>query len=97
MDVARVRQLTERLQARARPPLPANLIPLQIAGSRVGDVQPEVARFVADRIGGFVLKHGVLTIADNTLDFDARTALLQEAAHALHAASFITGWRDENL
>ena len=97
MDVVRVRQLTERLQARARPPLPADLIPLQIAGSRVGDVQPEVARFVADRIGGFVLKHGVLTIADGTLDFDARTTLLQEAAHALHAASFITGWRDENL
>ena len=97
MDVVRVRQLTERLQARARPLLPTDLIPLQIADSRVGDVKPEVARFVAGRIGGFVLKHGVLTIADNTLDFDARTALLQEAAHALHAASFITGWRDENL
>lgn len=97
MDVARVRRLTERLQARARPPLPADLIALQIAGARVGDVQPEVARFVADRIDGFVLDQGVLAIADDTLDIGARTALLAEAANGLRAAGFITGWRDENL
>jgi len=97
VDVARLRQLTERLQARARPPLPADLIELHIAGSRVGDVQPEVARFVASRIDGFVLKDGVLTIADDTLDIGARTLLLAEAAVRLRAAGFITGWRDESL
>ena len=97
MDIARVRQLTEGLRARARPPLPADLIPLYIAGSRVGDVQPVVARFVAERIDGFVLKHGVLTIADDTLDVDARTALLAEAATRLRAGGFIAGWRNENL
>jgi isopentenyldiphosphate isomerase len=96
VDVARLRQLTERLQARARPPLPADLIPLEIAGSRVGDVQPEVARFVAGRIDGFALNDGVLTIADD-IDVAARTALLAEAATRLRAAGFITGWRDENL
>ena len=90
MDVARVRQLTERLQARARPLLPA-LIPLHIAGTHVGDAQPEVARFVADQIDGFVLNDGVLTIADDTLDIGARTALLAEAVTRLRAAGLITG------
>lgn len=97
MDVARVRRLTERLQARARPLLSADLIALRIAGGRVGNVQPEVARFVADRIDGFVLNDDVLAIADDTLDIDARTALLGEAAVRLRAAGFIIGWRDENL
>lgn len=97
MDVARVQQLTERLQARARPPLSADLIALRIAGAHVGDVQPEVARFVADRIDGFVLNDGVLTIADDTLDIAARTALLAKAATRLRAAGLITGWRDEDL
>jgi isopentenyldiphosphate isomerase len=97
VDVVRVRQLTERLQARARPSLPADLIPLHIAGVRVGDVQPEVAHFIADRIDGFTLNDGVLTITDDTLDVGARTSLLAEAATRLRAAGFITGWRDENL
>ena len=97
MDVARVRRLTERLQARARPPLPIDLVTLYIAGARVGAVQPEVARFVADRIDGFVLDHGVLAIADDTLSIGARTALLADVANDLRAAGLITGWRDENL
>jgi isopentenyldiphosphate isomerase len=97
VDIARVQQLTERLQARARPPLAAELIPLYIAGAHVGDVQPEVARFVADRIDGFILSDGVLTIADDTLDIAARTALLAKAATRLRTAGLITGWRDEKL
>jgi 8-oxo-dGTP pyrophosphatase MutT (NUDIX family) len=95
VDVVRVGQLTERLQARARPPLPADLIALQIAGSRVGDVQPEVARFVADQIEEFVLKDGVLTIAGDMADVDARTALLAQATGRLRDAGLITGWRNE--
>jgi isopentenyldiphosphate isomerase len=97
VDVTPVRQLTERLQARAHLPLPTDLIALHIAGAHVGNVQPDVARFVADRIDGFVLKHGVLTIADDTLDIGTRTALLAEATTRLRAAGFIAGWRDENL
>ena len=97
MDVERIRRLTKRLQARARPPLPAHLIALHIAGAHVGDVQPEVARFVAGRIDGFVLNQGVLAIADDTLSIGARTALLADAANHLRAAGLIAGWRDENL
>jgi len=95
VDVVRVGQLTERLQARAHPPLPADLIPLHIAGSRVGDVQPEVAGFVADQIEEFVLKEGVLTIAGDMADVNARTALLARATARLRDAGLITGWRDE--
>lgn len=97
MDVARVRRLTERLQARARPPLPADLITLNVAGVRVGDVQPEIARFIAERIDGFILNDGVLTIDDEAHDIDARSALLAEATTRLREAGLIAGWRDENL
>lgn len=97
MDVARLRRLTDRLQARARPPLAADLIALFIANTHVGDTQPAVARFVARQVDGFVLKNGVLSISDARLDIDARTALLAEAAAKLRAAGMITGWRDELL
>lgn len=97
MDVARVRRLADCLQARARPLLAADLIPLYVAGKRVGDTQPAIARLVAERIDGFAFNNNVLAISDNTLDFDANTALLAEAAAHLRTAGLITGWRDELL
>jgi 8-oxo-dGTP pyrophosphatase MutT (NUDIX family) len=97
VDAARVRRLTEHLQARARPPLPADLITLNVAGVRVGNVQPEIAHFIAERIDGFILNDGVLTIDDEAHDIDARTALLAKATTRLREAGLIAGWRDENL
>ena len=97
MDVARLQRLVERLQARARPPLPADLIPLRVAATHVGDTQPAIARFVAEQIAGFVLNDGVLAMRDGALDIEARTALLAEAAAHMRAAGLITGWRDELL
>ncbi len=97
MDEARLRRLVERLQARARPPLPAQLVSFHIAGTQVGNAQPAIARFVAEQVAGFVLKNGVLTMRDGALDIDARTSLLAEASMGLRTAGLVTGWRDEQL
>lgn len=97
MDVARLQRLVERLQARARPPLPAELVPFYVAGTHVGNAQPAIARFVAEQIAGFVLNDGVLAMRDGSLDIEARTTLLAEAAAHMRAAGLVTGWRDELL
>ncbi len=97
MDEARLRRLVERLQARARLPLPAELVPFHVAGTHVGNAQPAIARFVAERVAGFVMDHGVLEMRDGSLDIDARTSLLAEAAMDLRTAGLVTGWRDEQL
>ena len=97
MNEARLRQLVEQLQARARPPLPADLVPFHVAGTHVGDAQPAIARFVAERVPGFVVGNGVLALRDGALDIDARTSLLAEAAAHMRTAGLITGWRDELL
>ena len=95
MEVERVRRLIAGLQARAQPPLPAGSIALRIGGVLVGQVLPEVARFVADQIDGFVLNDDGLTLADGALDVSARTALVAHAATTLRAAGLIPGWRNE--
>ncbi len=97
MDVARLQRLVERLQARARPPLPADLVPFHVAGTHVGDAQPAITRFVTERVAGFVLNNGALAMRDGALDIDARTALLAEAAALMLSAGLVTGWRDELL
>ena len=97
MDVPRLQRLVERLQARARPPLPAELVPFHVAGTHVGNAQPAITRFVAERIAGFVLNNGVLAMPDSSLDIDARTSLLAEAAAHMRSAGLVTGWRDELL
>ena len=97
MDEVRLRRLVERLQARARPPLPTELVPFHVAGTHVGDAQPAIARFVAERVAGFVLNHGVFAMHDGSLDIEARTSLLAEAATELRSAGLVTGWRDEQL
>ena len=93
----RLQRLIGRLQARAQPPLPAGLIALIIEGTRVGDVQPEVARFLADKVDGFTLNDQNLTLGHATLDFAARSKLLAQAAEQLRDAGMISGWRDEVL
>lgn len=93
----KLQRLITRLQARAQPPRPAGLIPLIIDGTRVGDVQPAVARFVAEKVEGFSLSGGVLVLGDGGLDFSARSALLANAAKQLRDVGIITGWRDEAL
>lgn len=97
MNEARLRQLVERLQARARPPLSAELVPFHVAGAHVGDAQPAIARFVAERVDGFVLSNGVLAMRDGSLNIDTRTSLLADAAMHLRSAGLVTGWRDELL
>ena len=92
----RLLAIAARLQARARPPLPADLIPLRIARERVGMALPIVAHFLAGT-EGFVLKNGELAMVDFGLDVDARSERLASAARALRDAKLLTGWRNELL
>ena len=97
LEQPRLQRLINRLQVRAQPPLPTGLIALFIDGTRVGDAQPAVARFIAERLDGFSLINETLTFADPTLDFKARSELLARAAQQLRDVGMITGWRDEAL
>ena len=97
IDAARLQRLVERLRPRAQPTLPADLVVFRIAGFEVGHAQPEVARFIAQRVAGFSLSNGVLTLSDDARDIDARTALLTEAALTMRHAGMIRGWRNELL
>jgi 8-oxo-dGTP pyrophosphatase MutT (NUDIX family) len=93
----RLQRLIDRLHARAQPPLPAGLIALIIEGTRVGDVQPQVARFLGEKVDGFSLSDQNLTLDYGTLDFAVRSKLLAHAAKQLRDAGMISGWRDEVL
>jgi 8-oxo-dGTP pyrophosphatase MutT (NUDIX family) len=92
----RLLQIAARLQARAQPPLPPELVPLRIAGERVGRAQPMVAHFLA-QTEGFRLKNRELVMVDFGLDADGRTERLAQATRALRDAQLLTGWRDELL
>jgi len=92
-----LQRLISRLQGRAQQRLPTNLIALIVDGTRVGDTQPAIARFIAERVEGFRLSDETLTIADSTVQFKERSELLAEAAMQLRDAGLITGWRDEEL
>ena len=92
-----LRRLIDRLHARAQPPLPADLIGLVIEGKQVGDMQPAVARFLAENVDGFCFSGGMLTLVNGTHDFAARSKLLAIAASRLRDGGVITGWRDEVL
>ena len=89
--------MIDRLHARAQPPFPTGLIALFIDGTHVGDVQPAVARCIAEKVDGFSLRGETLVLADGTLDFKARSELLANAAKQLRDAGIITRWRDEAL
>ena len=97
LEQHRLQRLIERLQARAQPPPPAGLIALIIEGTRVGDVQPDVARFLAEKADGFVFTDHALTLAHQAPDANARSTLLANAAGLLRDADIVTGWRDEVL
>ena len=97
LERQRLQRLIARLHARAQPPLPAGLKPLIIEGRHVGDVQPAVARFLVEKVNGFRFNGDTLTLADNRLDFNARSQLLATTAEQLRSAGMITGWRDEVL
>ncbi|MEO8188190.1 MAG: DUF4743 domain-containing protein [Burkholderiaceae bacterium] len=97
LEQQRLQRLIDRLHARAQPPLPAGLIALTIDGIRVGDVQPAVARFLAEKVDGFSLSGDTSLLADGALDFKARSELLANAAERLREAGMVIGWRDEAL
>ncbi|MGZ9076099.1 MAG: hypothetical protein ACXW13_10025, partial [Burkholderiaceae bacterium] len=73
LEQQRLQRLFDRLQARAQPPLPAGLIALIIDGMHVGDAQPAIARFIAEKVDGFNLSCETLVLADGTLDFRGRS------------------------
>lgn len=92
----RLFRLAERLKARAHPPLPAGLVPLRIAGARVGYVQPDVARFLR-HLDDFAWKDNELLLVDRSMDERRRSDSLARAAHGLREAGLVPGWRDERL
>lgn len=96
-DAARLRRLAARLHARAQPALPTGLVPVVIAGFRVGDAQPAIADFLAQQIPAFRLQAGVLSMDPAVVNSAESSALLAEAARALQRTGLIKGWRDELL
>ena len=92
----RLLRLAERLQARAQPPLPADLVPFRIASQRVGRARADVARFLRQK-RDFAWSDGELSLVDHGLDATARSASLARAAAALRDAGLLTGWRNELL
>lgn len=92
----RLHRIAVRLQARAQPPLPPDLVPLNIGGGRVGLVQPLVARHLR-HIDDFVWKDGELTLMDRGMDVPRRTECLAKAMAALREVGLVPGWRDELL
>jgi 8-oxo-dGTP pyrophosphatase MutT (NUDIX family) len=92
----RLIRLAERLQAQAQPTLPADLVPLRIAGQRVGLAQPDVARLLR-HLDDFAWKDGELLLVDRGMDEARRSACLAHAASALREARLLTGWRNERL
>lgn len=96
-DAARLQRLAATLHARAQPSLPTDLIPVVIAGVRVGDARPAIAQFLAQQMPALRLEGGLLTIDAALMNTVEPSALLAEAALALQAAGLINGWRDELL
>ena len=92
----RLLRLAKELYARARPPLPPELVPFRVAGQRVGVAQPDVARFLG-RTDAFALNDGELILVDRGMDSAARSAVLERAAKQLRDAGLLRGWRDERL
>jgi 8-oxo-dGTP pyrophosphatase MutT (NUDIX family) len=95
-DGERLTRLAERLKERAHPALPAGLVPLRIAGQRVGFAQPDVARFLR-HLDDFAWKDGELLLVDRGMDEARRTERLARATAALRDAGLLPGWRDERL
>jgi len=93
----RIEALRALLARRATVPAPPDWVPLVAGGFEVGVASPGIARFVASRVDRFALKEGRLVADDEGLDRAGRSALLAQAATALHGAGLLRGWRDELL
>ena len=94
--VERLNELAGRLLARARPPLPGDLVTLRVAGYPIGHVRPDVARFLR-HTDDFAWRDGELVLMDRGMDEARRSACLERTAVALRDAGLLTGWRDELL
>lgn len=92
----RLNELAGRLLARARPPLPTDLVTLRVAGYPIGLVRPDVARFLR-HTDDFAWRDGELVLMDRGMDETRRSACLERTAIALRDAGMLTGWRDELL
>jgi 8-oxo-dGTP pyrophosphatase MutT (NUDIX family) len=92
----RLNELAGRLGARARPPLPTDLVTLRVAGYPIGLVRPDVARFLR-HTDDFAWRDGELVLMDRGMDETRRSACLERTAIALRDAGMLTGWRDELL
>ena len=92
----RLNELAARLLARARPPLPGDLVTLRVAGYPIGFVRPDVARFLR-HTDDYAWRDGELVLMDRGMDEARRSACLERTAVALRDASMLTGWRDELL
>lgn len=73
----------------------ADTLPLQVAGAALGRLVPTVATALASMGEYFTASAGGFALRDAGLDATGRSALLQQAAHALRAAGLVPGWRDE--
>ena len=92
----RLLQIAARLQARAQPPLPPELVPLRIAGVRVGMAQPMVAHFLA-QTEGFRLKNRELVMVDFGLDAEIAELEFDEARHRLEGFRRIPAHADRRI
>lgn len=92
----RLAELATRLLARARPPLPGDLVPVRVAGYQVGYARPEVARCLR-HTDDFAWRDGELVLMDRGMDEARRSACLERTAVALRDAGLLTGWRNELL
>ncbi len=97
IDATRLQQLAARLGGAARPSLPADLVPLIIAETHVGDAQAEAAKFIAGQFDQFTLRDGTLVMHDTAANVAARSGLLADVSRSLHASGFVLGWRNELL
>ena len=93
----RIDALRATLAVRAAVPPPADWLPVVIAGHEVGVAHPDTAAFLGAAAHRFVLLDYRLVADDEGLDFAGCSALLADAARALHEAGLLRGWRNELL
>jgi 8-oxo-dGTP pyrophosphatase MutT (NUDIX family) len=93
-DAGRLLALAVRLQARAQPARPAELLRFAIGADAVGWVPPTAAEALVG-LAGFTRRAGAIVLdAADPIDCTARLA---QAAIALREARLLRGWRDEAL
>jgi 8-oxo-dGTP pyrophosphatase MutT (NUDIX family) len=93
----RIDALRATLAVRAAVLAPDDWLPVVVGGHEVGVAHPDVAAFLGTEQHRFVLLDYRLVLEDEGRDFAGRSALLADAAQALHAAGLARGWRNELL